>query len=335
VAEEQGLEGAALHARRAVEEGWNIEAIFNNDIIGNSHGGGGAYDSSSLRIFSEESADSGSRQLARYIRDMAVSFVPSHEVRLIAREDRFGRGGDHTPYNRQGFTAVRITESKENYSRQHTAADTLDGVDFQYLAQNARVNLASMFSLAAAPAAPLVQGERGPMLTRGDGYDAVLSWQTVQSAVAYRLVWRDGWELDWSHSKVIAAEPSTPTQSHTLLSMSIDDYIFGVSAIGEGGFESLVSPYVRPSRADPTPPIVEEQHADDEDPVRDSATGDIATAGAPGDSGNSSFAGVLFAMLLGLAVGGMVGFGIRRKGWGQSGYAGLGTKDVEDGHGSD
>jgi Zn-dependent M28 family amino/carboxypeptidase len=146
VAEEEGLEGAALHARRAAEEGWDIEAVFNNDIIGNSHGGGGAYDARSLRIFSEDSADSGSRQLARYIRDLASSFVPSHAVRLIAREDRFGRGGDHTPYNRAGFTAVRITESKENYSRQHTAADTLDGVDFEYLAQNARVNLAGTFS---------------------------------------------------------------------------------------------------------------------------------------------------------------------------------------------
>ena len=81
VGEEEGLEGAALHARRAAQEGWNIEAIFNNDIIGNSHGGGGAYDASSLRIFSEESADSGSRQLARYIRDLASSFVPSHKVR--------------------------------------------------------------------------------------------------------------------------------------------------------------------------------------------------------------------------------------------------------------
>jgi hypothetical protein len=253
--------------------------------------------------------------------------------RLIAREDRFGRGGDHTPYNRQGFTAVRITESKENYSRQHTAADTLNGVDFDYLAQNARVNLAGMFSLAAAPAAPTVQGEHGPMLTRGDGYDANLSWQTVPGAVAYRIVWRDGWELDWSHSVVVAGHQA-PTQSHTLLGMSIDDYIFGVSAIGEGGFESLVSPYVRPPRADSTPPTA--QALELGSAVGASESFDVSQANASNAGGpGGSYVGVTFAIFLGLAVGGMVGFGARRKGWGQSGYAGLNTKDAEDGHGSD
>ena len=167
------------------------------------------------------------------------------------------------------------------------------------------------------------------MLTRGDGYDAALSWQTVPGAVAYRIVWRDGWQLDWSHSKVIAAEPSRSTQSHTLLSVSIDDYIFGVSAIGEGGFESLVSPYVRPPRADSTPPTVEATGAE----ATRTSHGLSVSAGA----GASSYAGVMFAMLLGLVVGGMVGFGGRRKGWGQSTYVGLRTKDVEDsdGHGSD
>ena len=348
VAEEEGLEGAALHARRAVEEGWTIDAIFNNDIIGNSHGGGGAYDAGSMRIFSEDSADSGSRQLARYIRDIASSFVPAHAVRLIAREDRFGRGGDHTPYNRLGFTAVRITESKENYSRQHTQDDTLDGVDFEYLAQNTKVNLAGMFTLAAAPAAPMVQGPRGPMLTRGDGYDAALSWETVTGAVAYRIVWRGGWELDWSHSVVVAAQPSyIPTQSHTRLSMSIDDYIFGVSSIGPGGFESLVSPYVRPPRADAVPPTAAPPSPPPPPPppapTPASATAAPSTAAtttttpaAPADSGGTSYAGVFFALLLGLAVGGMVGFGARRKGWGSGGsYAGLTNKDVEDGHSSD
>ena len=169
------------------------------------------------------------------------------------------------------------------------------------------------------------------MLTRGDGYDAALSWRTVPGAVAYRIVWRDGWELDWSHSKVIAAEPSRSTQSHTLPSVSIDDYIFGVSAIGEGGFESLVSPYVRPPRADSTPPTVDATGAE----AINSSTGHGLSVPAGAES--SSYAGVMFAMLLGLAVGGMVGFGSRRKGWGQSAYAGLRTKDVEDsdGHGSD
>ena len=244
VAEEEGLVGASLHAARAEREGWRIDAVFNNDIIGNVRGGNGIVDARTVRVFSEDPMDSPSRQLARYIRRWAAVYVPSHEVRLIAREDRFGRGGDHTAFNRRGFTGVRFSESRENYDRQHTPDDTFDGVDFDYLAQNARVNAAGVATLALAPAAPDVMGRGGPMLGRGDsGYDAQLRWNASPGAVAYRVVWREAWTPDWQFERYVG-----DVTEATLTDLSIDDYVFGVAAIDAGGHESLVSAYVRPPR---------------------------------------------------------------------------------------
>ncbi|MGE3273630.1 MAG: M20/M25/M40 family metallo-hydrolase [Vicinamibacterales bacterium] len=244
VGEEQGLVGAKLHAQRAEAEQAPIEAVFNNDIVGNSVGGNGIVDAETVRVFSEGPGDSPSRQLARYIRRVASRYVPSHRVRLIARHDRFGRGGDHTSFNQHGFTAVRITEANENYDRQHTVRDTPDGVDPVYLARNARVNLSSLAALASAPARPVVTGERGPMLDRGEsGYDARLRWKPSPGAVAYRVFWRDAWTPDWEHEAVVG-----DVAEFVLPNVSIDDYIFGVAAIDAAGHESLVSAYVNPPR---------------------------------------------------------------------------------------
>lgn len=249
--EEEGLVGATLHAQRAVEDSLRIDAVFNNDIIGNVEGGNGLVDGRTVRVFSEGPADSPSRQLARFIRRWAAPYVPGHEVRLIAREDRFGRGGDHTAFNRLGYAGVRFSESRENYSRQHTPADTLAGVDFPYLARNTRVNTATVATLALAPPAPDVSSPRGPRLERGEsGYDAALSWDPVPGAVGYRVVWREAWGVDWTHEVRVGT-----VDGLVLPDLSIDDYIFGVAAVGPGGHESLVSPYVRPPR--PFQPIRE------------------------------------------------------------------------------
>ncbi len=142
--EEQGLVGAHLHAQKAVAEKAVIDAVFNNDIVGNSRGGNGIVDAESVRVFAEGPEDSLSRQLARYIQRMAARYVPSHRVRLIARHDRFGRGGDHTAFNQRGYAGVRFSEANENYGRQHVVEDTPDGVDAAYLARNTRVNLAGV-----------------------------------------------------------------------------------------------------------------------------------------------------------------------------------------------
>lgn len=245
VAEEEGLVGASLHAARAEREGWRIDAVFNNDIIGNSLGGNGILDSRTVRVFSEDPMDSPSRQLARFIRRQAAAYTPGHEVRLIAREDRFGRGGDHTAFNRRGFAGVRFSESRENYSRQHMAADTLGGVDFDYLAQNARVNVAGVATMAVAPPAPVVDGGQGPRLGRGEtGYHADMRWDRSPGAVGYRIVWREAWNPDWQHEVRVG-----DVDNHVLENISIDDYVFGVAAIGPGGHESVVSAYVRQPRA--------------------------------------------------------------------------------------
>jgi hypothetical protein len=240
--EEEGLVGAMLHARQARDDGVRIDALLNNDIVGNVRGGDGLVDGASVRVFSEDPADSPSRQLARYVREQGARYVPGHQVRLIAREDRFGRGGDHTAFNQYGFPGVRFTESRENFARQHTPLDTADGVDAEYLARNARVNAAALASLALAPPAPQVNDTLGnPLLGRGaTGYDARLRWARSPGAVAYRIVWRDAWSPDWQHSLVVG-----DVTEHVFPNLSIDDYVFGVAAVGARGNESLVSAFVR------------------------------------------------------------------------------------------
>jgi peptidase M28-like protein len=265
--EEQGLIGARAHAQKARADSVRIDAVFNNDITGNSQGGNGTIDGATVRVFSEGPEDSPSRHLARYIRWHAALYVPGHVVRLIAREDRFGRGGDHTAFNQNGFPGVRISESKENYDRQHTVRDTPDGVDPRYLAQNARVNAAGVAAMALAPAQPVVLGRGGgaggagggggggggaPMLDRGESrYDARLRWEPSRGAVGYRVFWREAWGPDWEHERYVGNVTDV-----VLPNISIDEYVFGVAAVGPGGHESLVSPYVRPPRANtPVEPV--------------------------------------------------------------------------------
>ncbi len=243
--EEQGLVGAKLHAQKAAAEKGAIEAVLNNDLVGGSVGGNGRVDSTSVRVFSEGPEDSPSRQVARAIRRQAALYVPSHEVRLIARHDRFGRGGDHTPFNQHGFAAVRFTEARENYARQHTVEDTADGVTPAYLARNAQVVAAALATLALAPPAPGVGDERGrPLLGRGaSGYDAELRWRASPGAAGYRVFWREAWTPDWQHEIAVANLTRL-----VLPDVSIDDHVFGVAAVGPGGHESLVSAYVNPPR---------------------------------------------------------------------------------------
>ena len=155
--EEQGLIGSRAHAKRMKEQNVPVQALFNNDIVGNSTGGNGIVDGASVKVYSEGPEDSPSRSLANFARRVAARYVPSHILRLMARHDRFGRGGDHSGFNAEGFAAIGFRESKENYSKQHNANDTIDGVSFPYLAQNARVNAAGVidahgntFAIAAA-----------------------------------------------------------------------------------------------------------------------------------------------------------------------------------------
>ena len=247
--EEQGLIGSAAHAQDLAAAKTVVEAMFNNDIVGNSHGGNGVVDAESVRVYAVGPEDSMARSLARYIARTAAVYVPSHQIRLMAREDRFGRGSDQSSFTQSGFPAIVFREANENFNKQHSANDTLDGVDFAYLAQNARVNAAGSASLALAPAAPKVTSERGQnLLARGkSGYDADMRWAASPGAVAYRIYWRDTWSNDWQRQQTIG----NVTQ-FVLPNVSIDDFVFGVSAISADGQESLISAYVAPvRRSDP------------------------------------------------------------------------------------
>ena len=246
VGEEQGLVGARLHAQKAVAEKIPIEAVLNNDIVGNDKGGNGVVDGATIRVYAEGPEDSPSRELARFVERWGARYVPSHKVRPMARPDRLGRGGDHSAYNQLGFTAVGFRESRENFTRQHDVRDTFDGISLPYLAQNARVNAASAATLALAPPPPGVLSDRQqPMITRApSGYDANLKWTAAPGAAAYRLFWREAWGSDWQQDLRVGNVTSV-----ILPNMQIDDYVFGVAAIDAGGHESFVTAYVSPPRA--------------------------------------------------------------------------------------
>jgi hypothetical protein len=197
-------------------------------------------DGASIRLYSEGPEDSPSRALARFVQRWGARYVPSHRVRLMARPDRFGRGGDHTAYNQLGFPAVGFREARENFARQHDQRDTFDGLSPPYLAQNARVNAAAAGALALAPPAPvLISVRREP-----SGYDAKLRWNAAPGASAYRIFWREAWGPDWQHDILIGNVTEV-----VLPNIQIDDYVFGVAALDAAGHESVVAAYVSPARA--------------------------------------------------------------------------------------
>jgi len=246
VGEEQGLVGARLHAQKAVAEKIPIQAVLNNDIVGNDKGGNGIVDGATIRVYSEGPEDSPSRALARFVQRWGGRYVPSHKVRPMARPDRFGRGGDHSAYNQLGFTAVGFRESRENFTRQHDVRDTFEGISLPYLAQNARVNAAAAATLALAPPPPDVLSDRNqPQISRApSGYDANLKWSAAPGAAAYRVFWREAWNLDWQNELLVGNVTAV-----VLPNMQIDDFVFGVAAVDAAGHESFVTSYVAPPRA--------------------------------------------------------------------------------------
>ncbi|MEJ6024241.1 M20/M25/M40 family metallo-hydrolase [Ramlibacter sp. PS4R-6] len=256
--EEQGLYGGKVLAEYAKAQGWQVEANLNNDIVGNSHGADGVHDNSTVRVFSEGTkatetpqqanrrrynggeVDSPSRNLARFIDKLAQKHLPTFKVQMVYRTDRYGRGGDQVEFLNAGFPAVRITEAHEDYSRQHQDlrvengvryGDTVEGVDFGYLAQVTRLNVIAMAALAHAPAPPkgvAIEGAVTPHTT--------LKWQAVPGAASYRVWWRATTEPQWRFSRDV---PGNVTQAQ-LRNVVIDDWFFGVSAVSADGFESPV-----------------------------------------------------------------------------------------------
>ncbi|WP_299668012.1 M28 family metallopeptidase [uncultured Polaribacter sp.] len=254
--EEQGLFGGAGLAKYAKEKGWEIIGILNNDMIGNIEGVDGVIDNRSFRIFSEPvpanetererrmrrfyggEVDGISRQLARYIHKTTKTYMPEMNPMMIYRLDRFGRGGHHRPFNDLGFAGIRIMEAHENYTQQHQDirtengikyGDTFEHVNFGYAKKLTAVNAISLASLAWAPEAPKEVAIGGIVEA-----SVKLKWTKVAGAKGYKIYWRDTTSPTWDHSRYVE------TTEFTLDGIVIDNFFFGVAAVGENGHESVV-----------------------------------------------------------------------------------------------
>ncbi len=255
--EEQGLYGGKGLAAHAKAKAWEIIGILNNDMIGNIKGIDGIISNSDFRIFSEPvsateteeqrnarrfyggEVDGISRQLARFIHKTTKTYMPEMNPMMIYRLDRFGRGGHHRPFNDAGFAGIRIMEAHENYTQQHQDIRTEDGIEygdklehvnFDYAKKLTAVNAINLASIAWAPPAPETV-EIGGIVEPS----AKLKWSKVDGAVGYKIYWRDTTSPTWDFSRSVG-----DITEFTLDGVVIDNYFFGVSAIGENGFESVV-----------------------------------------------------------------------------------------------
>ncbi|MGB8014176.1 MAG: M28 family metallopeptidase [Terriglobales bacterium] len=252
--EEQGLNGSKHFAQMAKQQGWKIEAVLNNDIVGGNLGPG--QDAGVVRVFSEGlpaaateaeikrirmlggENDSPSRELVRYIADVGRSYDAGVKPLPIFRLDRFLRGGDHYAFNQQGFAAVRFTEFREDFNRQHQNLRTENGieygdlpkfVDFDYVAHVARLNAATLAALASSPAPPASV----KILTKNLENDTTLTWEPSPGAAAYEVVWRATNAADWEYVQTMSSN------TRATLKVSKDNVIFGLRAVDAAGHRSL------------------------------------------------------------------------------------------------
>jgi Zn-dependent M28 family amino/carboxypeptidase len=258
--EEQGLSGGKILADYAKAQGWEVLAVLNNDIVGNSKGLNGKIDDKTVRVFSEgiratETAqmaaarrsnggelDSPSRNLSRYIADIAEHHMKNFRVRMIYRMDRYGRGGDQTPHQEAGFPAIRVTEGAENWNHQHQNirtengvffGDTIEYVDFKYLANVTRLNAMTMASLASAPRPPWEVRVQGALSD-----DTTVRWTPGKgpAAAKYVIWWRDTTSPVWQQSQDVAG---TVTEA-VVKDVVLDDHIFGLQAVSAEGYASPI-----------------------------------------------------------------------------------------------
>jgi len=258
--EEQGLWGGKLLARHAQTEGWAVAALLNNDIVGGTHGTDGTIVDNRVRVFSEGirasedlaaqlarrgiggEDDGPSRALAKAaIRAGEANPAIGLEVLAVRRPDRFRRGGDHLPSLELGYPAIRFTVGVEDYDHQHQDlrtengrkyGDTVDEMDFPYLARVTALNAALARELADAPPAPVSVSIDGAVSS-----DTRIAWTPVKDAASYRIRWRRADRSDWTDGLVV---PGTSTEA-LLKGVQIDDHFFGVAAVSADGAESIVS----------------------------------------------------------------------------------------------
>lgn len=262
--EEQGLYGGQLLARHAAAQGWTVKAVLNNDIIGGSRGSDGVVDDMTVRVFSQGPRadgddalrararreggenDSPSRNLSRWLDSLADTMPGTFDVRQIWRSDRFGRGGDQLPMHEAGYPAIRFSVGIENYDHQHqdlrtengvVYGDTIDQMDFAYLARVTALNVRALATLARTPMppAPTVQGAVSANTT--------LAWQPVRGAASYRVYRRATDTRDWTQPIDVPGDAigDNGQLSVTLQGVRVDDLVFGVSSISQDGIESPVA----------------------------------------------------------------------------------------------
>jgi hypothetical protein len=252
--EEQGLNGSAHFAKMAKEQGWDIEAVLNNDIVGGDRSS--QQDAGVVRVFSEGvplaaadadlrriknlggENDSESRQLARYIVEIGRAYQTAVKPLLVFRVDRYLRGGDHYSFNQQGYTAVRLTEYLEDFNHQHQNVRTENGVEygdqlkfvnFDYVANVARLNAATLSSLASAPAPP----DKVRLQTKQLENGSTLTWEPSPGSTSYEVLWRDTASPEWEHAQPVG------NVTHATLPLSKDNVIFAVRAVDAVGHRSL------------------------------------------------------------------------------------------------
>ncbi|KAA2245733.1 M20/M25/M40 family metallo-hydrolase [Chitinophaga agrisoli] len=266
--EEQGLLGSHYLAEKAKKEGWQIEAMLNNDIVGsNNSNETNIINNTQIRVFSEgmpygaDSAttamirqmglenDGKARQLARYVKETGERYVDNLQVVLIYRNDRFLRGGDHSPFVERGFAAVRFTEMNENFYHQHQDLRTEKGIeygdlpkfmDFEYLRKNTAMNMVNLSNLAKAPAMP----EQVIIEVAGLGNSTTLNWKAPLhgKVKGYYVLLRESSNAMWQKKFFTTATTIN-------IPYSKDNYFFAVQSVGETGNESLpVVPKVPPRR---------------------------------------------------------------------------------------
>lgn len=228
--EEQGLLGSRALAQRAKSEGWKLEAMLNNDIVGSSSNKAGMKADNTVRLFSEEFDATppnperpahNSRELARLAEWVARRDLKDFKVKLVYRRDRFQRGGDHTPFNETGFDAVRFCEMTEEFTRQHVADDLPEFVDPQYLAGVTRANLATLASLAMAGPAP-----SNVRYNARQGHDTTLTWRGAPG-VKYAVYWRETDVSTWQGYREVGE-----VETATVEKVNKDHYFFAVGAVG-------------------------------------------------------------------------------------------------------
>jgi len=252
--EEQGLNGSAHFAKMAKDQGWDIEAALNNDIVGGDRSP--QQNPGIVRVFSEGvplaatdtevrrirnlggENDSASRQLARYIAEVSRTYKTAAKPLIVFRLDRYLRGGDHISFNEQGYSAVRFTEYHEDYNHQHQNVRTENGIEygdlpkfvnFDYVANVARINAAALASLASAPAPPA----KVRLQTKQLENDSTLTWEASPGGASYEVLWRDTASPEWEHAQPVG------NVTHATLLLSKDNVIFAVRAVDGAGHRSL------------------------------------------------------------------------------------------------